>query len=205
MSPVSPTAPHPTHRLRDRLREEAARAILEAAEAVFSEEGLSAGMERIADRAGVAVGTLYNHFQDRRALVDALSCTRREALFARLDAALAASEGAPFEAQLRAYLTALAEHGRLHGRLLGALVQAGEGPARVRPSGSILDGFLARAQALVDRGIDGGALRPERRGLLAPALVGLARAAMVRAVEGGATWDEVVDTVTDLFLRGAGR
>jgi AcrR family transcriptional regulator len=193
------------HRLRDRLREETARTILEAAEAVFSEEGLSAGMERIADRAGVAVGTLYNHFQDRRALVDALSCTRRESLFARIDAALAGTEGAAFEAQLRAYLSALAEHGRLHGRLLAALVQAGEGPARVRPSGSILDGFLARAEALVARGVAAGELRADGGALLAPALVGMARAGMVRAIEGQASWDEVVEGVAALFLRGAGR
>jgi len=64
-------------RLRDRLREEANRAILTAAEEVFSEEGLGARMEQIAARAGVAVGTLYNHFQDRGALVNALACSTK--------------------------------------------------------------------------------------------------------------------------------
>jgi len=200
---ASPTSSHA--RLRDRLREETAQGILDAAEAVFSEDGLSAGMERIAERAGVAVGTLYNHFQDRKALVGALSCLRREALIARLDAAAAGAAGLEFAEQLRAFLGALAEHGRTHGRLLAALVQAGEGPARARPQGALLDAFLARADALVERGIAAGALRPERRALLATALVGLARAGMVRAIEGALGWDELVDGVAELFLRGAGR
>jgi AcrR family transcriptional regulator len=56
---------HPPPRLRERLREEAARAILAAAEEVFATDGLQARMERIAEQAGVAVGTLYNHFEDR--------------------------------------------------------------------------------------------------------------------------------------------
>jgi AcrR family transcriptional regulator len=198
---------HPSHphRLRDRLREETSRTILEAAEAVFSEEGLVAGMERIAERAGVAVGTLYNHFQDRKALVEALSCVRREALIARLDAAAAAAAHEDFPGQLRAFLRALAEHGQTHGRLLAALVQAGEGPARARPSGTLLDAFLARAEALVERGVAAGALRADLRALLAPALVGLARAGMVRAVEGAVAWDALVEGVAELFLRGAGR
>ena len=60
-------------RLRHRLREETVSAILEAAEHEFASDGLHAArMERIAARAGVAVGTLYNHFDDREALVLAL-------------------------------------------------------------------------------------------------------------------------------------
>ena len=41
-----------TQRLRDRMKEEAQRAILEAAEHVFGEEGFSARLDRVAAHAG---------------------------------------------------------------------------------------------------------------------------------------------------------
>ncbi len=79
---------HPA-RLRDRLRDETGRAILAAAEAVFAEDGLhDARMERIASRAGVAVGTLYNHFEDKDALVRSLVRSSRQALLDRVDGAV---------------------------------------------------------------------------------------------------------------------
>ncbi len=192
-------------RLKDRLRDEADRAILAAAEEVFSQEGLGAPMERIATRAGVAVGTLYNHFEDRKALVEALSCSRREKLLERLDASLAETAEKPVREQLRGFLDAVSQHAREHGRLLTALVQAGEGPARARPTTRILDAFAARAELLVRRGIESGELRPEGGSFYATALVGMIRAGMVRAVAGEATWEEVTSGIADLFLRGAGR
>src|SRR5512146_1839893 len=101
--PCSEQAP----RLRDRLREETARAILSAAEEVFAEEGLHAArMERIAGRAGVAVGTLYNHFADRAALVAALCAAGRGVLLERIDAAVAAAAAGP-RAELRAFVEAV--------------------------------------------------------------------------------------------------
>ena len=192
-------------RLRDRLREEADRAILTAAEEVFSEEGLGARMERIAVRAGVAVGTLYTHFQDRSALVEALSTSRREALVARLDAASAAVDGRPFREQIGAFLGAVAEHARAHGRLLSAFVEGGEGPARCRPRDSLLDALVARADALIARGIDAGELRPEGRALYGTALIGMVRALLVPAVRGAAGWDAISELLPALFLDGAHR
>lgn len=51
-------------RNRDRLLREAA--------GVFTEQGLAGSLEEIARRAGVSIGTLYNHFPTRDALIDAL-------------------------------------------------------------------------------------------------------------------------------------
>jgi AcrR family transcriptional regulator len=192
-------------RLRDRLRDETSRAILAAAEEVFSEEGLHARMEQIAARAGVAVGTLYNHFQDRNALTSALSCSRRQGLFARLDAALEAAAGKPVREQLRAYLAAVAEHSRAHGRYLSVLVQAGEGPARPDPGTSVLEELVVRAEVVIQRGVAAGELRPELGGLHALALVGMVRAASARALRGVTGWEDLTEPLLDLFLRGAER
>lgn len=202
--PSHPAHPHAPARLRDRLREETARAILAAAEEVFASEGLGARMERIAAQAGVAVGTLYNHFEDRKALVAALVRSRREALLSRVDDALAAASGAPTEAQLRAYLSAVEEHVRVHGPLLGVLMQAGEGPGDPRPPKTLLDDLVRRANAIVDRGIAAGELRPDTARIFGLSLVGLARAVMLRTMHGEGA-PGAADAVLDLFLRGAAR
>jgi AcrR family transcriptional regulator len=192
-------------RLRDRLREETARAILAAAEDVFAADGIGARMEAIAARAGVAVGTLYNHFEDRRALVAALVRSRREALLARVDAALEAAHGEPAAAQLRAYLAAVEEHARAHGGLLTVLIQAGEGPGEARPPKNLHQDLVRRVDAVVARGIAAGELRPDGAKVFGLALVGMTRAVLVRALEGGAAPGEATDAILDLFLRGTAR
>ncbi|MCW2622002.1 MAG: TetR family transcriptional regulator [Frankiales bacterium] len=46
--------------------------ILEVAQEVFAEQGLDAGFDEIARRAGLGVGTVYRRFPDRDGLVEAL-------------------------------------------------------------------------------------------------------------------------------------
>ncbi|MFF1921749.1 TetR/AcrR family transcriptional regulator [Streptomyces sp. NPDC058221] len=55
--------------------------ILAAADGAFREQGTGASLEGIARQAGVAVGTLYGHFPNRRALCAALLRERHTALF----------------------------------------------------------------------------------------------------------------------------
>jgi AcrR family transcriptional regulator len=191
-------------RLRDRFREETGLAILAAAEGVFSEEGLhGARMEAIAARAGVAVGTVYNHFEDREALVEALSCSRRGMLFDRIDAAIAACSGTPVRDQLRALFAAFGEHAAVHGKFLTVLVQSGDGPARWKPRNEIQDGMMERVGTLVDRCIARGELRPDGREVYALALVSVVRIALIRVLEGQGNWDALAEAIVDLFLRGA--
>src|SRR3954452_4430430 len=74
--------------LRERFRIESTQEILAAAESVFIEQGLvGASMSQIAERAGVAVGTLYNRFKDREALLQALLAQRRAELLEEIEAA----------------------------------------------------------------------------------------------------------------------
>ncbi len=196
---------HHAPRLRDRLREEASRAILAAAEEVFAAEGLQARMERIAEQAGVAVGTLYNHFEDRAALVRSLVRARREALLSRVDDALAAVRDAPVEAQRRAFYSAVEEHARVHGRLLQVLMQGGEGPGQAKPPKTLLEELARRAGAIVARGVASGELREDRADVFAPALVGVARVVLVRVLEGGSDPGATAAAIAELFLRGAAR
>src|SRR4051794_38827303 len=96
-----------TQSLRSRLREATASAILDAAEEVFADKGLGAAhMNEIAAKAGVAVGTLYNHFEDRDALLSALILERRTELLEGMDEFLAQPPSGDF----RTDLTAMVEH-----------------------------------------------------------------------------------------------
>ena len=201
---MRPSSHHHPPRLRDRLREEAARAILAAAEEVFASDGLNARMERIAEAAGVAVGTLYNHFEDRAALVRSLVWSRREALLARVDDALAEAKDGPVEQQLRAFFLAVEEHARVHGRLLSVLMQAGEGPNQARPK-TLLEDLAKRGSAVVSRGVASGELREDRAGVFAPALVGIARVVLIGVLEGASGLGETAAAIVELFLKGAAR
>jgi len=54
--------------------------ILEAAEKVFSTEGVSVPIDTVAERAGVGVGTVYRHFPTKEDLFEAIVMTRLEEL-----------------------------------------------------------------------------------------------------------------------------
>jgi AcrR family transcriptional regulator len=54
--------------------------LVAAARAVFTEEGTSAPLEDVAERAGVGIGTLYRHFPTRQALLEAVYVDEVEAM-----------------------------------------------------------------------------------------------------------------------------
>lgn len=54
--------------------------ILEAAEATFTAEGVSAPIDAVAQRAGVGVGTVYRHFPTKEALFEAIVTARLDDL-----------------------------------------------------------------------------------------------------------------------------
>src|SRR3954466_1530914 len=109
--------------LRQRIRETTTQAILAAAEEVFADKGLHAAhMGEIAALAGVAVGTLYNHFADREALLTGPMTARRAELLARVDAALDETAGRPFRESLRALLVAKLSHFQEHRKFFHILL-----------------------------------------------------------------------------------
>src|SRR5438045_1141391 len=54
--------------------------LVAAARALFTEEGTSAPLEDVAERAGVGIGTLYRHFPTRQALLEAVYVDEVEAM-----------------------------------------------------------------------------------------------------------------------------
>ncbi|MEV7978725.1 helix-turn-helix domain-containing protein [Streptomyces sp. NPDC086519] len=76
------------HTARSDARENRAR-ILDAARAVFGEEGLSAPMRDVARQAGVGPATLYRHFPTKQALIVETFAEQRRACHAAVRDALA--------------------------------------------------------------------------------------------------------------------
>ena len=189
--------------LRERLRAETVRAILAAAERVFAEKGTRAAkVEEIAHRAGVSVGTVYNHFEDRESLLAALVEERRAELAARLESA--GDESQPFEAQLRQFVGTVFEHFESNREYLAILLE-GDAANVTRPSEAMLE-LRRRAEALVHRGVAQKALRRERVELLPSMLFGAVRASLVHELRHPETlpFGERADAVVEFFLHGAG-
>ncbi len=211
MNPNSPTPPQGSRRLRDRLREVTTGAILDAAEQVFAAEGPRARIESIAQRAGIAVGTVYNHFADRDALWAELSRSRRAALLVRLDAALEQGRSDPFDRALRTFLGAFLAHWVAHRGFLALLIAVDPLGSRAPRSGpadkTMAAELLERATSLVERGIAKGALRGGEAELRAALLLGMVRAVLFRHLDASSTAAEAeadLDRLVELFLHGAG-
>lgn len=192
-------------KLRDRLREQTGQAILAAAEEVFAEEGLSAHMGDIAARAGLAVGTLYNHFKDRDALLSGLLASRGEETIAALDRALAAAGRRPFRTQLAALLGTIFEHFEAHRRFFGMVLASGEHKSGPGPS-PIFQELYLRIEKVMKAGVREKALRSDAASICPALLIGMIRGLVLRQIHfvPGAPLLNQVELLTDVFLNGAG-
>ncbi|MGO9083033.1 MAG: TetR/AcrR family transcriptional regulator [Streptosporangiaceae bacterium] len=131
--------------------------LLAAASAAFAEHGADdACLEEIARRAGVGIGTLYRHFPNRQALLEAVYRDQVEALSARADELLTAAEpGAALTAWLRALVAFSAAKSRLTEAMLAGL---GKDSELLSSCGaSIRD----RAEALLARAQQAGVVRAD--------------------------------------------
>jgi AcrR family transcriptional regulator len=133
--------------------------LLTEADAAFREHGTEASLESVARRAGVAVGTLYGHFPNRRALVSALLQERNDALFERGDGLLTRPSAAE---ALETWIRAVVAHAATY-RGLAALLADG-----LDDAASELHASCQRMTQIGDRLITNarraGAIRPEVTG-----------------------------------------
>jgi AcrR family transcriptional regulator len=195
--------------LRGRFKTATRDAILEAAAAAFASEGPThVRMEDIAARAGIAVGTLYNYFQDRSALVGALLEVRTLPLLAALDAAVSADTA--FQARLMRFVEVLADHFETNQALLSVLLDEqrshGHDARTAEHRQSVFQEVVRRGERLLSEGVRGRALRDADPALYAALLVGMVRGMALTVLAGGdVRVSDAAPTIVDVFLRGASR
>jgi AcrR family transcriptional regulator len=130
--------------------------ILEAAEAVFGEEGLSVPIDRVADRAGVGTGTLYRHFPTKEALFEAIVFGHFEELVSK---ARSLADEPDAAAALLEFLTQMVEVATAKRDLAEALIGAG---IDFKATAGVLKTEMEEAvESLFLRAQREGAIRPE--------------------------------------------
>jgi AcrR family transcriptional regulator len=117
--------------------------ILAAAREVLGESGADAGIEEIAARAGVGVGTVYRRFASKDALIDELLRLALEDFLSATDQALARTDGHGLEQLLRAFGQSFADHARYANLFLQRPTDA----ATTRRIRAAIDELTARAIA----------------------------------------------------------
>ncbi|MEU6401952.1 helix-turn-helix domain-containing protein [Streptomyces sp. NPDC046985] len=129
--------------------------LLKAAERAFAEHGENASLDDIAKRAGVGSGTLYRHFPNRQALLEAAYVDRIEALAARADTLSRRRPAGEALTQWLEELCLVSLQVRGLRALLGSAVADG-GAAAVTVCGTSIKGAATR---LVEAAQREGALR----------------------------------------------
>ncbi len=197
--------------LRERMREQTAAAILGAAEEVFAQQGLTtAHMNDIAAKAGVAVGTLYNHFKDRDALLLALLTWRRGQLIERMDEFLDQPSSGDFRTDLTGMVKTMGgffEQNRRFQDIMHRLevgLSSGQFPETATCAPEMKKEMHLRLEKLIKRGIKQKALRAELADYYPYLLMGILRSIRIRHVEQGIDGYMPADEVVNFFMKGAG-
>lgn len=192
---------------------ETVAAILEAAAQILEAGGLAAfTTNAVAERAGVSIGTLYQYFVDKNALLLALARQEMGAALVEVGRALSGGDDPTPQSRVRAMVRAMVHAFRGRSRARKAVVQAilaqGLGIEMVAP----INSFIADIGTTV--GQDAQRLPPlghEQVFVLSRALLGAIRAAVMEEqpfLQGRTFEDELVRLVMsyiESIARDAGR
>lgn len=190
--------------MRDRVRQTVSDGILDAAEEVVAERGLhGAGMAVIAGRAGVAVGTVYNHFEDRDSLMRALFRARRAVISPAIAALGQAHSSGPFEARLRGFAGDVMGLFEQHRRFVKVALEAehlkAEGARAGRP---VMNAMAEAARDILAAGAAEGVVAAGDVDRLARLLLGAIRGLLLYRLQAGGAFTEDADLLVQVFLHG---
>jgi AcrR family transcriptional regulator len=170
----------PYRRTENVVRKLAARhdAIVAAACEIAAEAGMAAvQIAPVAERAGIATGTVYRYFPSKTELVAALVAALAEREMAALESAANAAPG-PLSA-LSAAIASFAGRALANRRLAYALIAEPVEPEIDRARASFRQALAAALEKLIRRALDAGRLSDQDAALAAPALLGALIAALI--------------------------
>jgi AcrR family transcriptional regulator len=167
--------------------------ILKAAKEAFTRFGAKASLEDIAAQAEVGPGTLYRHFPDRDALIEAVYRTEVEKL---AEAERRFAEAMPPIEALRAWMLLFVDHIAAKQIIAPALNAFAGGPAK------LYEGSRGQIQeaidALVKRAIKSGDIRRDLESFdLLRALIGAAH------VSSTPDWQQSARRLVDILIAGS--
>lgn len=127
--------------------------LMDAARATFAAEGVDASLREVARRAGVGIATLYRHFPNREALLEAVVRDLFDHLAARADALTEVDDG--LFIWTSDLVDALNAYGGLPASVLGSLQD------QTSPLHDACSRLGAAATHLLSRARDAGRVRPD--------------------------------------------
>jgi len=186
--------------MRETVRATVRLAILDAAEELIATRGLhDAALAQIARRAGVAVGTLYNYFTDRDALIRGLFESRRATFRPRLLAAINGGAELAFEPRLRRFVRELLEAFESHRSFLKLAIEN----EHLKPSGSTTpQDMLAGVRDIVAAGVREGVIAAGKAELLPLAIAGTIKAIAVHRLQADGELVGDADAIVEILLEG---
>ncbi len=197
---------------RDEARALFRNAVLEAAEEVFAERGFhGARIQDIAERARIAVGTIYNHFEQKEDVLRALLEERTEELVEQL--APSPADPTPFDKKLVSRIARMLRFMEQHRGFFLIATDYGLIGASSQAAAAILgrpvrhmDRMRSAFTALMEEGIQTGALEGVDPALLSRIFGGILRGFVVGALHDGTTsLEEHAPFLVRVFLKGAGQ
>jgi AcrR family transcriptional regulator len=177
--------------------------ILAAAVALFAERGVEAEMREIADRAGLAVGTVYNHFPSKDDLIVAVL---HEALIEVEQATERASMEPDAVPAIRTFLRLGLAVAERYGALMAAMSEGRVAALHKKAVDEARRSAVAqRVAGIVARGVADGTFRADLDVEVATAVLwSVFLPWTLTALRRTRDIDQIVDALMSIFLRGAG-
>jgi len=196
-------------RLREQFRSYARAVILEAGEDVMGAHGLHAArMEEVAEKARVAVGTIYNLIGDRDALVSEILRLRHEQLVLLMTRTFEDVRSLNFREQAERCLSTLHAYFLEHRRFYQMVLESehSRACAHKRLSQETRGKLRELFKELVVRGVRAGVLAQGAEQLGPALLQGMMREVIMLDVESESTLssDERAREVVSVFIDGLG-
>lgn len=182
--------------------------IREAAVTVFSKEGFhNARMETVAQEAGVAVGTIYNYFENKEDLLLAIFQAEFDEKICFYEKLQKSDLSIPEQIRelLRGHFSSIQERVELAQVLLRERFNWSEGMRE--KAAQFYRGMLERIERLIERGVELGWIRPCNPSIVAQALFAIvetinASRLIYSEQEANVVLKEAPDELTDLIWSG---
>lgn len=190
--------------LRKVMRTKIEDMILSAVEEVALEAGIGGiTIAVVAERAGVAVGTLYNYFSNTDEMVAELFRVRRAALVPQIEEAARAAKALAFDARLRAFVHQLLSAYEANARFLRVAVLVDRTGAKCKPRDTaLMDATIAALDDIMKDGAKKKRFPVARVATYVHLLHGMVRSMFVWRLDEGQAIAADADIIVDTFLNG---